>query len=136
MKKIVSSSILVLSGAIFGIFGVESFARPRVAAADATMPAASMSSMKMNALSAGDSDMMAAMNKMNASMGATKLTGDQDHDFMVLMIPHHQSAIAMARVELARGKKAELRALAKDVVTSQGTETSTMKAWLAKWYSR
>ena len=44
----------------------------------------------------------AAMDKMTAGMDI-KPTGDVDHDFIAMMIPHHQGAIDMARAELLHG---------------------------------
>ena len=44
----------------------------------------------------------AAMNKMMADMAA-KPTGDVDHDFVAMMVPHHQGAIDMAKAVLRHG---------------------------------
>lgn len=58
--------------------------------------------------------------------------GDADIDFMKQMRGHHQAAIAMARVELAHGKDAQARALARDVITAQKREIQTIDAWLGQ----
>lgn len=49
---------------------------------------------------AGDAmkTLMAPMDKMMANM-PMKTTGNPDADFLLMMIPHHQSAIEMAQVE-------------------------------------
>ncbi|WP_377296002.1 DUF305 domain-containing protein [Rhizobium sp. SGZ-381] len=71
----------------------------------------------------------AANRKMHTDMAVT-YTGDADVDFVRSMIPHHQGAIDMARVELEHGKDPKIRALAQDVIKAQEAEIAEMKAWL------
>ena len=73
----------------------------------------------------------ASMAKMTSDMDV-KPTGDTDEDFVRMMMPHHQGAIDMARVELQYGKDPTLRTMAQDIVTSQEKEIVEMKAWQAK----
>ena len=74
----------------------------------------------------------AAMTKMMHGMAAVKPTGDVDRDFVAMMIPHHQGAIDMAKVELQFGKDPMLRRMAEEVVVAQQREIADMSAWLAK----
>ena len=59
------------------------------------------------------------------------MTGDPDKDFAMMMLPHHQGAIDMARVELKYGKDPTLRALAEAIIEAQGKEINEMKEWTA-----
>lgn len=61
-----------------------------------------------------------------------KPTGNADKDFVLNMIPHHQGAVEMAKVQLEHGKDPELRKLAEDIIKAQDTEIAFMKAWLEK----
>jgi uncharacterized protein (DUF305 family) len=61
-----------------------------------------------------------------------KPTGKPDRDFVLTMMPHHQGAIDMAKVELQYGTDPELHQLATDIVTAQEKEIAQMKDWLAK----
>jgi uncharacterized protein (DUF305 family) len=58
------------------------------------------------------------------------MTGDPDKDFVMMMLPHHQGAIDMAKVQLKYGKDPTLRALAKAIIEAQEKEIQEMKQWL------
>ena len=73
------------------------------------------------------SQMMRAMDRMNAGMAAGRLTGDPDRDFAAMMIPHHQGAIDMAKVELIYGRDPILRRLAQGIIVEQQQEIELMQ---------
>jgi uncharacterized protein (DUF305 family) len=75
--------------------------------------------------------MHAAMQHMQENMGMP-MSGDPDRDFAQMMIPHHQGAIDMARIELESGKDPQLRRMAQKVIEDQEREIATLKEWLAQ----
>ena len=81
---------------------------------------------------AGGGPLMQAMESMDKGMAAAPVTGDTDHDFVAMMIPHHQGAIDMAKAELASGKDPEIRRLARNIIAAQEREIRQMKAWQAR----
>jgi hypothetical protein len=71
--------------------------------------------------------MMGAMDRMHSDMNSVRLTGDVDRDFTALMIPHHRSAVEMARAYLQSGRDPELRRLSESIIASQEAEIRRMR---------
>ncbi len=90
-----------------------------------------MNMMMKPAATPPDKAFAASMKTMMSNMNV-KPTGTPDQDFVLMMIPHHQGAIDMAKAELQYGTDPELRQLATDIVAAQEKEIAQMKAWLAK----
>jgi uncharacterized protein (DUF305 family) len=76
------------------------------------------------------SELIASMDKMHMAMGEVKQSGDNDVDFVRLMIPHHQAAIDMAKTQLLYGKDPQMRRLAQEIITDQQSEIELMQLWL------
>src|SRR5512141_1953030 len=72
-----------------------------------------------------------AMAVMEHGMRTAPMDGNPDHDFVTMMIPHHQGAIDMAKALLLSTQDPELRNLALGIITEQQTEIQRMNAWRA-----
>ncbi|MGL6133403.1 MAG: DUF305 domain-containing protein [Prochlorococcaceae cyanobacterium] len=57
-----------------------------------------------------------------------------DQHFIVMMIPHHDGAIAMADLALTRAKRSEIKELAKSIKASQTSENAQMRTWYRQWF--
>ncbi len=77
------------------------------------------------------SEMMGSMENMMTGMNEVKMTGNIDKDFALMMIPHHEGAVAMAKDLLANGKNDDLKKMAQKIIDDQTKEIADMKAWLA-----
>ena len=72
-----------------------------------------------------DAQMGRAMARMNQDM-MVKPSGNYDRDFAAMMVPHHQGAVDMARIELQFGKDPVLRRLAQAIIVEQLQEIEVM----------
>ncbi|MFB9968901.1 DUF305 domain-containing protein [Pseudoroseomonas cervicalis] len=63
---------------------------------------------------------------------AVPLTGDTDRDFAAAMIPHHQGAIDMARIQLRHGRDPAMRRMAEEIIAAQEKEIAELRAFLAR----
>jgi len=75
--------------------------------------------------------MAEAMDRMTRDM-AVPHTGDPDRDFAAMMIPHHQGAIDMAKVQLQFGRDPILRRLAQGIIVEQQQEIDLMHGELSR----
>jgi uncharacterized protein (DUF305 family) len=73
--------------------------------------------------------LMESMGQMHAAMSSAGPSTDADVDFVALMLPHHQGAIDMAKIELISGKDPQIRRLAQEIVTDQELEIQLMQLW-------
>lgn len=70
------------------------------------------------------------MKGMDHDASELKTAENFDQAFVEMMIPHHQGAIEMAKVELAKGEDPELKALAQDISEAQQREIDAMRKHL------
>ena len=79
-----------------------------------------------------DAAFIAAMRDLMIGMHRAMPTGDTDHDFVRMMLPHDQSAVDMAKAEVQYGQDPDLKTMAQAVIDDQGREIALMKAWEGK----
>ena len=76
-------------------------------------------------------ELQESMNAMNAKMKSMVMSGDIDKDFAMMMIPHHEGALAMAEAEIGHGANLDLKKIASKIMTDQKKEISELQAWLS-----
>ncbi|HVT54376.1 MAG TPA: DUF305 domain-containing protein [Dongiaceae bacterium] len=69
--------------------------------------------------------------QMMTAMHGVALTGDADKDFVDMMIPHHEGAVDMAKLEIQYGKDPQLKQMAQSIVDGQGQQIQMLKTWQA-----
>ena len=76
-------------------------------------------------------DVLSTMMKgMMDKMSTIKMTGNNDSNFVILMIPHHEMAVKMAEAELVNGKEGGLKRMAEQMIADQYREIIEFKTWL------
>ena len=129
---------LLLMACVLALAAAPAFAQPAPGTAPAApaMPSGAMPGMAMPesppAAKVAPSTLayQAAMAKMDRGM-AISYTGNADADFVAGMIPHHEGAIDMARVELRYGHDKALKRLAREIIKAQTKEIAFMRRWQA-----
>lgn len=77
-----------------------------------------------------------AMAVMDSGMKQAPMNGAPDHDFITMMMPHHQGAVDMAKAVLLYTRDPEIRNLALGIIAEQQVEIDVMQAWLKRHPSK
>ena len=71
---------------------------------------------------------------MMRGRGGQFASGLIDKHFIEQMIPHHDGAIAMAKLALERSKRTEILSLAEGIIEAQTLENIDMRTWYENWF--
>ncbi len=83
----------------------------------------------------GNNGMMG--NKQNTQINSNnQMMGNIDKHFIEQMIPHHEGAVAMAKLALEKSKRPEIKTLATAIIESQTKEIEDMTGWYKNWYGK
>ena len=72
----------------------------------------------------------------NQNSGNNQMMGNLDKYFIEQMIPHHEGAIAMAKLALEKSKRTEIKTLANAIITGQTKEIEDMRSWYKAWFGK
>jgi uncharacterized protein (DUF305 family) len=71
---------------------------------------------------------------METDLGQLAAARPFDKAFIDAMIPHHQSAIDMAKEAQQQAKRPEIKDLAGEIIAAQQREIEQLRSWRAQWY--
>jgi uncharacterized protein (DUF305 family) len=81
---------------------------------------------------------LAPTSGMGMEMGSMEVGGDTstpfDQRFIEAMIPHHESAVAMAKDAQQNAEHQEIKDLAGAIIAAQEAEIAQMKQWQQEWF--
>ena len=90
----------------------------------------------MNPLSLRNRGTSMMGNGQNTEVSQSQMMGGIDKRFIEQMIPHHESAIAMAKLALLKSKRPEIKTLASAIIEGQSREIGDMNGWYKSWYGK
>ncbi len=100
--------------------------------APAMAPPGGMPMQQMNRGANAPQDRKASMMMGMDDMQKMAMTDDIDKDFATMMKIHHQQAVNMAEMQLAKGKSPEMKTMSRQIISTQKKEIAQFDKWLAK----
>ena len=84
-----------------------------------------------------NSGMMGGNKNLNTqNTGNNQIMGNLDKHFIEQMIPHHDGAVAMAKLALEKSKRSEIKTLATAIIAGQTKEIEDMTGWYKNWFGK
>jgi uncharacterized protein (DUF305 family) len=98
-----------------------------------TPPMSAMPMLQGMSMDMPGHDMHGATMDMEQDIRELENASDFDREFLEAMIVHHEMAVEASEIVIAGEVRAEIKALAEDVIADQRAEIQQMEAWLASW---
>jgi uncharacterized protein (DUF305 family) len=98
-----------------------------------TPPMSAMPMLQGMSMDMPGHDMHGATMDMEQDIRDLENASDFDREFLEAMIVHHEMAVEASEIVVAGEVRAEIKALAEDVIADQRAEIQQMEAWLASW---
>ncbi len=76
------------------------------------------------------------MGNNNQNTGNNQMMGNIDMHFIEQMIPHHDGAVAMAKLALEKSNRPEIKTLANAIIVGQTKEITDMTRWYKNWFGK
>ena len=76
------------------------------------------------------------MGSNSQNTGNTQKMGSIDKHFIEQMIPHHDGAVAMAKLALQKSKRADIKTFATAIIEDQTKEITDMRGWYKDWFGK
>jgi uncharacterized protein (DUF305 family) len=73
------------------------------------------------------------MDTMMSKISTTKMTGNFDIDYAILMIDHSQGTVGMSGFEVNNGKDEKLKAIARNIMNDKNEEVTKLKEFLKNY---
>ena len=80
--------------------------------------------------------MMGRNENLSQNTGNNQMVGTIDKHFIEQMIPHHDGAVAMAKLALEKSKRSEIKTLANAIIEGQTKEITDMTGWYKSWFGK
>jgi len=57
-----------------------------------------------------------------------------DQQYIDMMVPHHESAVAMAELAMERSQRSEIQEFAAAIIAVQSSEIAQLRSWRMEWF--
>lgn len=69
-------------------------------------------------------------------MGNNQTMSNLDKHFIEQMVPHHDGAVAMAKLAFEKSKRSEIKTLTSAIIAGQTKEIADMTGWYKNWFGK